>query len=870
MSLEIRDRAPVLAFFLTSLFLLASGEVAGANDFVAFESAPVRPLALSPDGRRLFAVNTPDARVEIFDVTRGGLAHRESIPVGLEPVAVAVLDAGEIWVVNHLSDSVSVVDVSAEPGRVVRTLLVGDEPRDIVFAGPGGRRAFVTTAHRGQNSPVHPQLTTPGVGRADVWVFDADALGSGLGGEPETVLTLFGDTPRALAASPDRRRVYAAVFRSGNGTTVIGPPASGAHDKAQPRESADGVEQPSTGLVLKLEGGRWVDDRGVAFDGSVPFSLPDHDIFEIDAFASTPRELRRFNRVGTILFDIAVHPLDGTLYVSNLESRNHIRFAGPATRASTSVRGRVADHRVTIVNGGNVVPRRLNTHLDFTRDFGTAAEREASLSMPLAIAISSDGSELYVAAFGSQKLAVIATAELEAGRFVPRADHAISLSAGGPSGVVLGRGGERAYVATRFDNGISVLDLGAGREIAHVRMFNPEPASVVNGRVFLYDARRTSGRGNDSCAACHLFGDTDALAWDLGDPDGRVEPIPNAFIPISRAASPVVFHPMKGPMATQSMRGLANHGPMHWRGDRTGVDRRAGETLEHAAFKEFNEAFVSLQGREQELSPAEMQSFTDFALKLVYPPNPIRNLDNSLTPEQRRGEELYNAGVVRQQTGQLEICVQCHPLEPAAGLFGTAGLMADNGQPGARNFKIPHFRDQYQKVGMFGFGFQDSSFKGPQVRGYGYNHNGATSTNFALADLGMPASDLAALRSFLFAFPTEMAPIVGQQISLRGDNSAVARPRLELLMSRARVSQPVAECDLIAKGVVEGRARGWLMQGDGSFQSDRASENAVSLADLLDFASRPGQAITFTCAPPGSGRRMGIDRNRDGVLDADR
>ena len=37
-------------------------------DFVAFESGQVRPLALSPDGTRLFAVNTPDNRLEIFDV----------------------------------------------------------------------------------------------------------------------------------------------------------------------------------------------------------------------------------------------------------------------------------------------------------------------------------------------------------------------------------------------------------------------------------------------------------------------------------------------------------------------------------------------------------------------------------------------------------------------------------------------------------------------------------------------------------------------------------------------------------------------------------------------------------------------------------
>ena len=87
--------------------------------------------------------------------------------------------------VNHLSDSVSVVDVT-DPARahVTRTLLVGDEPRDIVFGGAARDRAFVTTAHRGQNTGRDPQLTTPGAGRADVWVFDAGHLGASLGGTP--------------------------------------------------------------------------------------------------------------------------------------------------------------------------------------------------------------------------------------------------------------------------------------------------------------------------------------------------------------------------------------------------------------------------------------------------------------------------------------------------------------------------------------------------------------------------------------------------------------------------------------------------------------------------------------------------------------
>src|SRR6185437_5120792 len=97
-----------------------------------------------------------------------------------EPLTKAVRNAGEVWVVNFLSDSISVVDVSADPPRAARTLLVGD--------GPGGNRAFITTAHRGQqriNPSIaavpgagDPQFITPGVGRADVWVFDATSLGS--------------------------------------------------------------------------------------------------------------------------------------------------------------------------------------------------------------------------------------------------------------------------------------------------------------------------------------------------------------------------------------------------------------------------------------------------------------------------------------------------------------------------------------------------------------------------------------------------------------------------------------------------------------------------------------------------------------------
>src|SRR5262245_52205545 len=179
-----------------------------SDGFTNFETEPVRPLALSSDGRYLYALNTADDRLEIFDALGEILRSVGETTVGLRPVAIA-LRGNQAWVVNHLSDSVSVVDISdpARP-RVVHTLQVGDEPRGIVIAGPNRDRVFVATAYRGET-------LTPGIGRGQLWIFDANQPDRA----PKT-LRLFGSKPRALAASVDGRQVYAAAFLSGNGTTT--------------------------------------------------------------------------------------------------------------------------------------------------------------------------------------------------------------------------------------------------------------------------------------------------------------------------------------------------------------------------------------------------------------------------------------------------------------------------------------------------------------------------------------------------------------------------------------------------------------------------------------------------------------------------
>src|SRR6185369_16966230 len=60
-------------------------QVPGAA-YTNFEGAQTNPVRLSPDGTRLFAVNTPDSRLSVFDLTVPSAPRLiAEIPVGLEP-----------------------------------------------------------------------------------------------------------------------------------------------------------------------------------------------------------------------------------------------------------------------------------------------------------------------------------------------------------------------------------------------------------------------------------------------------------------------------------------------------------------------------------------------------------------------------------------------------------------------------------------------------------------------------------------------------------------------------------------------------------------------------------------------------------------
>jgi hypothetical protein len=120
-----------------------------------------------------------------------------------------------------------------------------------------------------------------------------------------------------------------------------------------------------------------------------------------------------------------------------------------------------------------------------------------------------------------------------------------------------------------------------------------------------------------------------------------------------------------------------------------------------------------------------------------------------------------------------------------------------------------------------------------------------------------------AVEQFLLAFDSDLAPIVGQQVTLTSTNSASVGTRIDLLIARAgaafvskSLGGTVTECDLVAQLVVNGRVMGYLYNpAAGNFVPDNGSA-PVSDAALRALAATPGQEITYTAAPPGSGPRI--------------
>jgi DNA-binding beta-propeller fold protein YncE len=626
-----------LALSVLSLALVSSGTDLPPRRYANFEAAQTNPIRLSADGTRLFAVNTANDSLSVFDVTQPRTpVLLAEVPVGIGPVSVNPRTNDEAWVVNQVSNSVSVVSVSK--GIVTDTIYTGagTEPADLVFAG--ANQAYVSYSRTNA-----------------VAVFDAGTHAS------IVILPVFGGSLRALVVSTDGSTVYAAFAISGHATTIIPsnlapPPPPPTNKKLPP--------PPQVALIVKATDPKW--------SNYITFRMPDNDV-AIVTTGSSPSVAGYYSGVGTINLGIGVHAVTGDLFVANTEARN-LTFFEP------KLRGHWIDNRVTRIQvaNGRITPYDLNPNINYKILPNPTALRTA-LAQPAGLVVDPGGNFFYLAAFGTDRVAkvdlngkVLGFVEVSGpGGSGARADPKHKR---GPRGLALNATAQTLYSLNRISNTISIIDTLKMAKSGEIRVGTDHtPQWVKEGRGFLYDAK-LSGNGTGACSSCHVDADMDHLAWNLGDRGGHMTYL-------VQNGKKFAFHPMKGPMVTLTMRGLRNLSPYHWRGD-------------FANLSTFNVNFDKLMGN-SEISKSDIATFANFLHGILFLPNPYENLDRSL-PTSLAGANPV-AGLMDYLTipgsgFPRKTCNQCHTSDPGPG--SNRQVITLPQQP----IKDSELRDIYQKL----------------------------------------------------------------------------------------------------------------------------------------------------------------------------
>lgn len=882
--------------------LVAQVESAANAPFTNFESGEVRPLLLTPDGNRLLVLNGADHRLEVYavDVLRerrseevsprggsprpaprgginptpsppnspavpvGSIAHSTgrvrlrflaSVFTGLEPVAMALhpTESETVFVVNKVSDTLVAVDL--EQLRVVETIDVGDEPHDVLVFRD---RIYVPCA-RIADAPTLLLPGDPDTGFTPngVRVFDLSDL------SPRTVIGLNGMKPRALAEAGGL--VFAIVQNSGNKTVMLSEETIVTQglsiDQLTP-DSPGGCESKPLEVNPILLGYSFIPTDvtweiprvgRIVCDDEFPgltLTLDDDDLFAIDPSGGAPSLVGATKGIGTTLFNLARNPVTGKLWIVNTDSRNRIR-------QEYNLTGEAFRNRITIASAAAVgtVDQVIELAPPFTQEHHA---QPSSISFYQG----EHGAYAYVAALGTDTIVVL---DATSGELV-REFRTGNL----PRGLAVDEEESLLYVFCRGEKEIRIYDIGKGhRELgAQPLDYDPEPPIVTRGRRHLYGARVETGHGtgNFSCASCHIDGHLDGIGWDLGNSRGGINYIyPDLAslnvlglppgIPMAEFTTPV-FHPMKGPMTTQSLRGLQdlkNDEPLHWRGDRR-------------FFHHFQGAFRGLLGGTG-IGGEEMQEYAGFLRNMVYAPNPFQPKDRVYRGQAEDGRKVFGMNATPKDYRPGLTCIGCHEGDFAAKTDFTGGQTSINFDGNFQFFNTPQLRFLFEKDfrHLTGFGASHAG-EIDGVRGF-LDETLATTDFVAEAFPFHTQVDRDGVSKFVKSWDTGMAPLVGSQRKADPTDFSDVEAWLDLAEAQAEIG----DLDLIGKGIKVSPSR-----PHGIFYSEETAGNWKYLVDngafltrseLLDRIRLESIVGVFTCVPPGQGLRLGVDQDEDGLLD---
>ncbi|MSR46624.1 MAG: hypothetical protein EXS13_06120 [Planctomycetes bacterium] len=803
------------------------------GSYVNFEESPVHPVELLAEHDELWVANVAAGTVSVFKAS--ALLLLDEIQVGMGPVTVRRRPKSEeLWVTCASSGAIFVLDRGSRsvldsfmPGQATLTTSgafeIPVEPSGLVF-DIAGDKAYCTLSLVNQVVEIDAAQRAV-VRRLEFGTKFPNPLNSPL---------VHAEEPRALLL--DGNQLFVLAFESGNGTTAN----------------------------AKLLSSTMVDMWDLTLNpppGTGPFPPPpDRDLLAFDLASGATDATIALWRMGTLCFDVKKVPARGAarFVVSNVDANNMLEGEHQFPQ------GGIARHRLTIATTGSAVIPQATTVIDLN----DPASRhpllplsKALFAVPNEIALTANGQLLFCCCYDTRNTAVV---DLASGTVIA----SLAASGFGPRGLALDEASERLWVFNRADATLDQFDLtqvAAGAVITPLASlpvgFDPTPAVIRNGRLVHIDASN-SGTGTQSCNTCHLDGHADRIAWSLGEFTGTL----TDALKVDKDDKKV--------KVTQSLRGLEETAPFHWRGDRVDLDA-------------FKPAFIGLLGG-AEPSVVEFRNFQSYVFSLAMPANPgqlpTRELSTASGADATKGRAAFlQLPVTRVAldtappfTDRRLACADCHNLTGFNGatnqIFNdvTLPVVADN---------PAHLRGLFDKdsddVNYRAMTFNSVNLNGldrTPATGFGMANNGFADglKHFVIENFTASDSAKQAITAFVAEFDSGTAAAAMWSYTLTPAKSGLpaATPVATFLQPQATAGN----CDLAVHAFLPGSPRPRI-----GFRFDPASQlfepDSVTLAPQslaqLDALAQLGGVLVFLGVPVGTGGRVGIDRDGDFLRDGD-
>ena len=596
-----------------------------------FLSPHASPIAVH--GERVFVVNTPSDTLEVIDATTHKIVRR--IDVGIDPVSVAVRpDGKEIWVANHVSDSVSVIDNAPQSPTFLHVIATVqdfdlptkatrfDEPVGIAFAG--NNKAYVALSSENQ-----------------IAVVDVPSR------KIVKRLPITAQDPRAIAVQGDR--LYVIPFESNNQTQLSG-----------------GRKKDIDGDLVTFD--IWehsVRHNNILSLGHVTDivkhpDVPDRDLYVFDT--RTDKLIKTIDTLGTLLYGLAIDS-KGRVFITQADARNDVNGrAGTKKHGLAELGNRAFLNRITKVQigDGKAKPEFFDLEPLPPKD----PKQDQALATPFAIQVSDDDKILVVSAAGSDKLF---TVDAESGEILGRTEVDAA-----PRGIALESGDEgkatHAWVFNAIANTVSVVDVSqpeSPQTETTITLDDPTPMAFKRGRI-AFNTAKASSTQTFSCASCHPDGHTDQLLWVLKTPivTGGNQIMPRSTMPVRghRDTAPFHWDGIPGdPYGGRNSANIRSHVEPNANLDdpesatRHLIDGGLASTMMRVGDETSND-----EGKAGLLSAAERDDLAKFLLHVTYPPAQRRAYTNELSERAEEGFELFHIIGNEEGKPQRNVCGNCH------------------------------------------------------------------------------------------------------------------------------------------------------------------------------------------------------------------